>query len=91
VVLILSGDHIYKMDYRKMNRLSSGEEGGADSGSHSHGSEVVERVRGIEIDPNWRITDFRRNRGARTVHGDSGGILPPWGSTSSTQRFWSDD
>ena len=43
LVLILSGDHIYKMDYRKMI-ASHLERGGSDSRCDSNGSDPLERI-----------------------------------------------
>jgi glucose-1-phosphate adenylyltransferase len=80
LVLILSGDHIYKMDYRKM--IASHLERGADltvaairmDRNHSREFGVM------EIDGNWRIVGFEEKpEEPKTIPRDPGGILASMG------------
>jgi glucose-1-phosphate adenylyltransferase len=80
LVLILSGDHIYKMDYRKM--IASHLERGADltvaairmDRNHSREFGVM------EIDGNWRIVGFQEKpEEPKTIPRDPGGILASMG------------
>ncbi len=80
LVLILSGDHIYKMDYRKV--IAFHLEKGADltvaairmDRDHSREFGVM------EIDGNWRIIGFQEKpEEPKTIPGDPGGILASMG------------
>jgi glucose-1-phosphate adenylyltransferase len=80
VVLILSGDHIYKMDYRKMIAFHL-EKGAEMTVAAIRMDRRLSREFGvIEIDPDRRITGFQEKpEEPRTVPGDPGGILASMG------------
>ena len=80
LILVLSGDHIYKMDYRKM--ITFHLEKGADltvaairmDQKHSREFGV------IEVDRDWRIIGFEEKpEKPKTIPGDSEGILASMG------------
>jgi glucose-1-phosphate adenylyltransferase len=80
LVLILSGDHIYKMDYRKM--IASHLERGADlTVAAIRMDRKLSREFGVmEIDGNWRIIGFQEKpEEPKTIPGDPGGILTSMG------------
>jgi glucose-1-phosphate adenylyltransferase len=80
LVLILSGDHIYKMDYRKM--IASHLEKGADlTVAAIRMDRKLSREFGVmEIDGNWRIMGFQEKpEEPKTIPGDPGGILTSMG------------
>jgi glucose-1-phosphate adenylyltransferase len=80
LVLILSGDHIYKMDYRKM--IASHLERGADlTVAAIRMDQKLSREFGVvEIDGNWRIIGFQEKpEEPKTIPGDPGGILASMG------------
>jgi glucose-1-phosphate adenylyltransferase len=80
LVLILSGDHIYKMDYRKM--IASHLERGADlTVAAIPMDRNLSREFGVmEIDGNWRIIGFQEKpEEPKTIPGDPGGILTSMG------------
>lgn len=80
LILVLSGDHIYKMDYRKMIR--SHLEKGADlTVAAIRMDRQWSREFGvIEIDENWQITGFQEKPAApKTIPGDPEGILASMG------------
>ena len=80
LVLILSGDHIYKMDYRKM--IASHLERGVDlTVAAIRMDRKFSREFGvIEIDKDWRIVGFQEKpEEPKTIPGDRGGILASMG------------
>ncbi len=80
LVLILSGDHIYKMDYRKM--IAFHLEKGADlTVAAIRMDRRLSREFGvIEIDENWRITGFQEKpEEPKAIPRDPGGILASMG------------
>jgi glucose-1-phosphate adenylyltransferase len=80
LVLILSGDHIYKMDYRKM--IAFHLEKGADLTVAAIRMErKLSREFGvIEVDRDWRIIGFQEKpEEPKTIPGDRGGILASMG------------
>ncbi len=80
LVLILSGDHIYKMDYRKM--IAFHLEKGADlTVATIRMDRNLSREFGvIEIDGDWRIIGFQEKpEEPKTLPGDPGGILASMG------------
>jgi glucose-1-phosphate adenylyltransferase len=80
LVLILSGDHIYKMDYRKM--IAFHLEKGADLTISAIRMErkLSKEFGVVEIDENWRIIGFQEKpEEPRTIPGDPGGILASMG------------
>lgn len=80
LVLILSGDHIYKMDYRKM--IAFHLEKGVDlTVAAIRMDRKLSREFGvIEVDGDWRIVGFQEKpEEPRTIPGDPGGILASMG------------
>jgi glucose-1-phosphate adenylyltransferase len=80
MVLILSGDHIYKMDYRKM--IAFHLERGVDLtvAAIRMGRKLSKEFGVIEIDENWRVTGFQEKpEEPKTIPGDPGGILASMG------------
>jgi glucose-1-phosphate adenylyltransferase len=80
LVLILSGDHIYKMDYRKI--IASHLERGADlTVAAIRMDRNLSREFGVmEIDGYWRIVGFQEKpEEPKTIPGDPGGILASMG------------
>jgi glucose-1-phosphate adenylyltransferase len=80
LVLILSGDHIYKMDYRKM--IAFHLEKGADlTVAAIRMDRKLSREFGvIEVDRDWRIIGFQEKpEEPKTIPGDPGGILASMG------------
>ncbi len=80
LVLILSGDHIYKMDYRKMITFHL-EKGAALSVSAIRMNRKLSREFGvIEVDKDWRIIGFQEKpEDPKTVPGSPGEILASMG------------
>jgi glucose-1-phosphate adenylyltransferase len=80
VVLVLSGDHIYKMDYRKMIAFHL-EKGAEMTVAAVRMERRFSREFGvIEIDPRWHIVGFQEKPGEpRTIPGDPEGILASMG------------
>ena len=80
VVLILSGDHIYKMDYRKMIAFHLEKGAELTVAAIRMDRRLSKEFGVIEIDPNWRITGFQEKpEEPRTVPGDPEGILASMG------------
>jgi len=80
LVLVLSGDHIYKMDYRKM--IAFHLEKGADlTVSAIRMDRKLSREFGvIEVDEDWRIIGFQEKpEDPKTIPGDPGEILASMG------------
>jgi glucose-1-phosphate adenylyltransferase len=80
LILILSGDHIYKMDYRKM--IAFHLEKGADlTVAAIRMDRNLSREFGvIEIDEDWRIIGFQEKpEEPKTIPGDPSGILASMG------------
>jgi len=80
LVLILSGDHIYKMDYRKM--IAYHLEKGADlTVAAIRMDRILSKEFGvIEVDGTWRIIGFQEKpEEPRTIPGDAEGILASMG------------
>ena len=80
LVLILSGDHIYKMDYRKM--IAFHLEKGADlTVAAIRMDQKLSREFGVmEVDRDWRIIGFQEKPEVpKTIPGDPEGILASMG------------
>lgn len=80
LVLILSGDHIYKMDYRKM--ITYHIEKGADLtvGAIRMDRKQSQEFGVIEVDNEWKIIGFQEKPEIpRTIPGDPEGILASMG------------
>ena len=80
VVLILSGDHIYKMDYRKMIAFHLEKKAELTVAAIRMDRRLSKDFGVIEIEPNWRITGFQEKpEEPRTAPGDPEGILASMG------------
>jgi glucose-1-phosphate adenylyltransferase len=80
LVLILSGDHIYKMDYRKM--IAFHLEKGADLtvAAIRMDRNLSGEFGVVEVDGDWRMIGFQEKpEEPRTIPGDSEGILASMG------------
>lgn len=80
LILILSGDHIYKMDYRKM--LAYHLEKGSDLtvGAIRMDRTLSREFGVIEVDKDWRIIGFQEKPEVpKTIPGDPEGILASMG------------
>jgi glucose-1-phosphate adenylyltransferase len=80
LVLILSGDHIYKMDYRKMIAFHLEKGAGLTVGAIRMDRNLSREFGVIEIDEDWRIIGFQEKpEEPKTIPGDPGGILASMG------------
>jgi glucose-1-phosphate adenylyltransferase len=80
LVLILSGDHVYKMDYRKMIAFHL-EKGAELTVAAIRMDRALSKEFGvIEVDEDWRIVGFQEKpEEPKTIPGDPGGILASMG------------
>jgi glucose-1-phosphate adenylyltransferase len=80
LVLILSGDHIYKMDYRKMIAFHLEREADLTVAAIRMNRGLSREFGVMGIDKNWRIIGFQEKpEEPRTIPGDPGGILASMG------------
>jgi len=80
LVLILSGDHIYKMDYRKMIAFHLEKSADLTVAAIRMGREQSREFGVIEVDRDWRIIGFEEKpEEPKTVPGDPEGILASMG------------
>ncbi len=80
LVLILSGDHIYKMDYRKMITFHLEREADLTVAAIRMDRGLSREFGVMGIDENWRIIGFQEKpEKPRTIPGDPGGILASMG------------
>jgi glucose-1-phosphate adenylyltransferase len=80
LVLILSGDHIYKMDYRKMIAFHLEKEADLTVAALRMDRGLSKEFGVIEIDRDWHIIGFQEKpEEPRTIPGDPGGILVSMG------------
>jgi glucose-1-phosphate adenylyltransferase len=80
VVLVLSGDHIYKMDYRKMIAFHLEKGAELTVAAVRMDRKLSKEFGVIEIDPSWRIIGFQEKpEEPRTIPGDPEGILASMG------------
>jgi glucose-1-phosphate adenylyltransferase len=80
LVLILSGDHIYKMDYRKMIAFHLEKSADLTVAAIRMGREQCREFGVIEVDRDWRIIGFEEKpEEPKTVPGDPEGILASMG------------
>jgi glucose-1-phosphate adenylyltransferase len=80
LVLILSGDHIYKMDYRKMIAFHLEKEADLTVGAIRMDRKFSREFGVMEIDENWRMVGFQEKpEEPKTIPGDPGGILASMG------------
>jgi glucose-1-phosphate adenylyltransferase len=79
-VLILSGDHIYKMDYRKMIAFHLEEGADLTVAAIRMGRNLSREFGVMEIDENWKVVGFQEKPEVpRTIPGDPEGILASMG------------
>jgi glucose-1-phosphate adenylyltransferase len=80
LVLILSGDHIYKMDYRKMIAFHLEKEADLTVAAIRMDRNLSREFGVIEVDENWRMIGFQEKPEVpKTIPGDPGGILASMG------------
>lgn len=80
LVLILSGDHIYKMDYRKMIAFHLEKHADLTVAAIRMGREESRELGVVEVDRDWRIIGFEEKpEEPRTIPGDPEGILASMG------------
>ena len=80
LVLILSGDHIYKMDYRKMIAFHLEKEADLTVAAIRMDRKLSREFGVMEIDENWRIVGFQEKpEEPRAIPGDPKGILASMG------------
>ena len=80
LVLVLAGDHIYKMDYRKMIAHHMEKKADLTIGAIRMDRRFSREFGVIEIDPAWRIIGFQEKPAEpRTIPGDPEGILASMG------------
>ena len=80
LVLILSGDHIYKMDYRKMIAFHLEKRADLTVAAIRMGRGESREFGVVEIDRDWRIIGFEEKpEEPKTIPGDPGGILASMG------------
>ncbi len=80
LVLILSGDHIYKMDYRKMIAFHLERQADLTVAAIRMDRSLSKEFGVIEVDENWRIVGFQEKpEEPKTIPEDPGGILASMG------------
>ncbi len=80
LVLILSGDHIYKMDYRKMIAFHLEKEADLTVAAIRMDRKLSREFGVMEIDENWRIVGFQEKpEEPKAIPGDPKGILASMG------------
>jgi glucose-1-phosphate adenylyltransferase len=80
LILILSGDHIYKMDYRKMIDFHLEKNANLTVATIRMNRNLSREFGVIEIDKDWRIIGFQEKpEEPRTIPGDPEGILASMG------------
>ena len=80
LVLILSGDHIYKMDYRKMIAFHLEKSADLTVAAIRMDRKLSKEFGVIEVDRDWRIIGFQEKpEEPKTIPGDSEGILVSMG------------
>jgi glucose-1-phosphate adenylyltransferase len=80
LVLILSGDHIYKMDYRKMIAFHLERRADLTVAAIRMDQNLSREFGVIEVDRDWRMIGFQEKpEEPQTIPGDPGGILASMG------------
>ena len=80
LILILSGDHIYKMDYRKMIAFHLEKKADLTVATMRMDRTLSREFGVIEVDEDWRIVGFQEKpEEPRTIPGDPQGILASMG------------
>lgn len=79
-VLILSADHIYKMDYRKLLRFHTSHGGAVTIAASESPRQLAKELGVLETDASGRITGFEEKpQRLRSVPGDSSNVLTSMG------------
>jgi glucose-1-phosphate adenylyltransferase len=80
LILILAGDHVYKMDYRKMIAFHLEREADLTVAAIRMDRKSSKEFGVIEVDKDWRIIGFQEKpEEPKTIPGDSEGILASMG------------
>jgi glucose-1-phosphate adenylyltransferase len=80
LILVLSGDHIYKMDYRKMIAYHLEKRADLTVGAIRMDRRLSREFGVIEVDADWRIIGFEEKpEEPKTIPGDPEGILASMG------------
>jgi glucose-1-phosphate adenylyltransferase len=80
LILILAGDHIYKMDYRKMIAFHLEKSADLIVAAIRMDRKLSKEFGVIEVDKDWRIIGFQEKpEEPKTIPGDSEGILASMG------------
>jgi glucose-1-phosphate adenylyltransferase len=80
LVLVLSGDHIYKMDYRKMMADHLEKKADLTVGAIRMDRRLSREFGVVEVDKDWRIIGFEEKpEEPKTIPGDPEGILASMG------------
>jgi glucose-1-phosphate adenylyltransferase len=80
LILVLSGDHIYKMDYRKMIAYHLEKRADLTVGAIRMDQRLSREFGVIEVDEDWRIIGFEEKpETPKTIPGDPEGILASMG------------
>jgi len=80
LILILSGDHIYKMDYRRMIAFHLEKSADLTVAAIRMDRKLSKEFGVIEVDRDWRIIGFQEKpEEPKTIPGDSEGILVSMG------------
>ncbi len=80
LILILSGDHIYKMDYRKMITFHLEKSADLTVATIRMDRKSSKELGVIEVDKDWQIIGFQEKpEEPKTIPGDSEGILASMG------------
>ena len=80
LILILSGDHIYKMDYRKMIDFHLEKKADLTVAAIRMDRELSREFGVIEVDRDWRVIGFEEKpEEPKTIPGDPEGILASMG------------
>jgi glucose-1-phosphate adenylyltransferase len=80
LVLILSGDHIYKMDYQKMIAFHLEQEADLTVAAIRMDRSLSREFGVIEVDEHWRMIGFKEKpEEPQTIPGDPGGIMASMG------------
>jgi len=80
LILILSGDHVYKMDYRKMIDFHLGKNADLSVATIGMDRQLSREFGVIEVDKDWRIIGFQEKpEEPKTIPGDPEEILASMG------------
>jgi glucose-1-phosphate adenylyltransferase len=80
LILILSGDHVYKMDYRKMIAFHVENKADLTVGAIRMERQLSREFGVIQVDDHWKVIGFEEKpEEPKTIPGDSTGILASMG------------